>query len=269
MTIESIVQEYEDRWGILNIERAEYKRFIEEQIRLESNKEETLDLTFLFSYIRGDRDIVDNSDLSKKRIENPEDLVLLSPSNISTYNTKERRYDNPELMETLKALNLRHNKEEERLNYVGAIIRVLEYDRINERFGGATYESHIDRWHNHREKKDMDLLKEYVMGRKPIFDKKGQSNTIKPENKTETLHLLSQTNVKSKGESGYLNPELGGLMRRFYNRKQISSEFLGYDEALSKIFEDPEVIGYIGKVGYRSHVCINWSENRGRPPKKR
>ncbi|MHC4581615.1 MAG: hypothetical protein ACYS14_09170, partial [Planctomycetota bacterium] len=100
----SIVKAFNRRWKIPELNESLYEPFVREQLTLKADETEVMGLTFLFSCVTGDKQVVDSSDDLRQRIQDLEHLPLLSYHNITSQN-RTRQLTNPEHYRVLREFN--------------------------------------------------------------------------------------------------------------------------------------------------------------------
>lgn len=246
VSIDSLVKQFDKEWGIPKSKKLEYGAFIEYNLSQVSEKE-IIDLTLLFSYVNGDRGIIDRDDGKEKEIRQGklEDLALLSISNIYAKNSRGERY-NPELYKLIVRFGDRNYKNKNKLGYKAAFNIVFKDPRITAYLGAeANYDSHVKYFFT--EEEDLLELMKYALGEKTVTDSKTKEKiTIKTEK--DFFALLSIPNVYAKDSKDNLyNPEIRRLAVRFYGRHKRDRDSLTYRVALKNVFGSRKVSEYLNK----------------------
>ncbi len=110
------------------------------------------------------------------------------------------------------------------------------------------------------EEGDLDILRQYILGKKWIIDIDGKKKKI---NSIERLKLLSLANQRNGP-----NKELVQLLWRFNNRKHSLDRGLGYGEAVAKIFKEEKTFRYFRTEKIDPDACkskTNWIKRQPIP----
>jgi hypothetical protein len=222
-----------------------------QNVRMRYLSSEEGDIKELIRYALGRKPIIDGATGKKRRIKRKADLKLFSITNINSKDEMGVFY-NPEIYRIWMRFSKRHSKYNS-IDYGQALDRAFKDKRVKAYLGKVSYQSNVMLNDNKDEAEDLRIIKDYMLGKKPIINKRTQKSRKIIEK--EDLSLLCTANVQSKNDQGDpLNPILSSVSYRFNNRHHKNKARLDYPHGLDKGLRDKEVIAYLGKASYSSNI---------------